>query len=269
MNRPVTITTDNATGARIDAATHTGNQPLREAGWLMKLPAAEVEKTTAELLNDLSPGWRLRVADLTDRLHSWMEARSSETAAADTVSALRERRSEAEREAEAGRARFRELLEQNSGTVTAEMKKLRAAYLEEEETARELESLTGEKEKQLPQLAHVTGCKANAYVLSHESITDERMDELLGDFLVLHGAELFSLLNMKYRQLRRTGSEHMPGVIAGVNDADTLFDGFVMQGFAETGRKYGALRFRDDVLSLTGITPVGCAKADCKKKKLI
>jgi hypothetical protein len=235
----------------------------------MKLPAAEVEKTTAELLNGLSPGWRLRVADLMDRLNNWMEARSSETAAADTVSALRERRSEAEREAEAGRVRFRELLEQNSGTVTAEMKKLRAAYLEQEETARELESLTGEKEKQLPQLAHNTGCKATAYVLSHEGITDERVDELLSDFLVLHGAELFSLMNMKYRQFRRTGSEYMPGVIEGVNDADTLFDGFVMQRFAETGRKYGALRFRDDVLSLTGITPAGSAKADCKKKKLI
>jgi len=85
----------------------------------------------------------------------------------------------------------------------------------------------------------------------------------------LHGAELFSLLNMKYRQFRRTGSEYMPGVIAGVNDADTLFDGFVMQRFAETGRKYGVLRFRDDVLSLTGIKPAGSAKADCKKKKLI
>jgi hypothetical protein len=269
MSTQMTDTAVNATGARIAAAMHTGNQPLREAGWLTKLPAAEIENTTEQLVTGLSPGWRLRVADLMKKLNGWMEARSSETAASDTVSTLRERRSEAEREAEAGRARFRELLDQNSGTVTAEMKKLRAAYLEQEETARELESLTGEKEKQLPQLAHNTGCKANAYVLSHEGITDERVDELLGDFLVLHGAELFSLLNMKYRQFRRTGSEYMPGVMEGVNDADTLYDGFVMQRIAETGRKYSGLMFRDDVLSLTGIKPAGSAKADCKKKKLI
>lgn len=55
----------------------------------------------------------------------------------------------------------------------------------------------------------------------------------------------------------------------GVNDADTLYNGFVMQHIAETCRKYSALMFRDDVLSLTGITPAGSAKADCKKKKLI
>jgi len=197
-----------------------------------------------------------------------MAARDSETAAAGAESTLRERHSEAERATEAGRVRFCELLEQNSGTVTTEMKKLRAAYLEQEETARELESLTREKEKQLPQLAHISGCKATAYVLSHVGITDERMDELLADFLVLHGAELFSLLNMKYRQFRRTGSEYMPGVIAGVNDANTLYDGFVMQRIAETGRKYGGLMFRDDVLGLTGITPADSAKADCKKKHL-
>lgn len=142
------------------------------------------------------------------------------------------------------------------------MKRLRITYLE-------LESLAGEKEKQLPQLANITGRKVKTYVFYHEGITDERMDELLSDFLVLHGAELFSLLNMKYRQFRRTGSEYMPGVMEGVNDADTLYDGFVMQRIAETGRKYGGLMFRDDVLSLTGITPAGSAKADCKKKKLI
>lgn len=102
-------------------------------------------------------------------------------------------------------------------------------------------------------------------MLSHEGITDERVDKLL----VLHGAELFSLLYIKYRQFRRTGSEYMPGVIEGVNDADTLYDSFVMQRIAETGRKYSRLMFRDDVLSLAGITPAGSAKADCKKKKLI
>jgi len=52
-----------------------------------------------------------------------------------------------ERRAEAGRARFREMLEQNGGTVTAEMKKLRAAYLEQEESARVLDSLTEKKGK--------------------------------------------------------------------------------------------------------------------------
>ncbi len=269
MNTPLTETQVNATGARIAAAMHTGNQPLRQAGWLMKLPAAEAEKTTAQLVTGLSPGWRLRIADLMKRLNAWMEARRNETAAAGIVNTLRTRRSEAGREAEAGRARFRELLEQNDGTVTAEMKKLRAAYLEQEETVRELESLTGEKEKQLPQLAHVTGRKANAYVFCHEGITDERVDELLGDFLVLHGAELFSLLSMKYRQFSRTGGEYIPGVITGVNDADTLYNGYVMQRIAETGRNYGTLMFRDDVLSLTGITPAGSAKADRKKQKLI
>lgn len=269
MNTPLTEAEVNATGARIAAAMHTGNQPLQEAGWLMKLPAAEAEKITAQLVKGLSPGWRLRVADLMDKLNAWIEARRSETTAADTLSILRERRSEAVQEAEAGRARFRILLEQNGGTVTAEMKKLRAAYLEQEETARELESLTGKKEKQLPQLAHATGRKANAYVFCHEGITDERVDELLDDFMVLHGAELFSLLSMKHRQFSRTGGEYAPGVVNGVNDADTLYDGFVMQSIAEAGRHYGALMFRDDVLSLTGITPAGSAKSDRKKQKLI
>lgn len=59
------------------------------------------------------------------------------------------------------------------------------AYLEQEETARELEGLANVNQKQLPLLAHNTRCKATAYVLIHEGITDERVDELLSDFLVL------------------------------------------------------------------------------------
>lgn len=105
------------------------------------------------------------------------------------------RRSEAEREAEPGRSRFRELLEQYGGTVTTGMKKVRANYLDQEEAAQELENLTAEKEKPL------------------------------GDFLVLHGVELFSLLSMKHHLFSRNSGEYAPGVITGVNDVGTFYYG--------------------------------------------
>ncbi|MCV5664931.1 hypothetical protein OFN50_38490, partial [Escherichia coli] len=80
------------------------------------------------------------------------------------------------------------------GMITPEMKVLRAEYLEQQETATELAGLIREKEEQLPVLADATARKANAYVNCHQSITEERIDELLRDFFIFHGAELSSLL---------------------------------------------------------------------------
>ncbi|WP_152551320.1 hypothetical protein [Pantoea ananatis] len=51
-----------------------------------------------------------------------MEARQVEVAAAESVEALRQSQATTEQVGQDNRARFRELLEQNGGTVTPEMK---------------------------------------------------------------------------------------------------------------------------------------------------
>lgn len=146
------------------------------------------------------------------------------------------------------------------------MKALRAEYLEQQETATELAGLITEKEEQLPILASATGRKAKAYVNSHHGLTEKRIDELLRDFFIFNGAELSSLLRMKYRQFERNSSAHIPGVIEGINDADTLYREFILNLMLKWTNEIMPLRFRDDVMSLTGSAPVSGSHDDRKKE---
>lgn len=136
-----------------------------------------------------------------------------------------------------------------------------------QETASDLAGLIAEKEKQLQVLADVTGRKANAYVFCHEGITDERIDTLIDDFFIIHGAELSSLLRMKYSQFERNGSTHAPGVIEGANDADTLYRRYVMSLIKQWMGVNQPLMFRDDVLSVSGAHPFRGARTDRRNRK--
>jgi hypothetical protein len=210
----------------------------------------------------------LHVEDLNTKMLAWLEARQAENAATENLSELRQRKAEMEQVSRDNRARFRELLGQSGGNVTPEMKKLRAEYLEQQETASDLAGLIAEKEKQLPVLADVTGRKANAYVFCHEGITDERIDTLIDDFFIIHGTELGSLLRMKYSQFERNGSTHAPGVIDGANDADTLYRVYVQNLIKRWTGVNQPLMFRDDVLSVSGAHPFRGARTDRSKRKL-
>ncbi|WP_226376270.1 hypothetical protein [Pantoea stewartii] len=249
---------------RPQSSSITTQRPLKEAGWLLRLPEADVISHTTELVKGLSSEWRLRIEDLNTKMLAWLEARQAENAAAENLSELCQRKA-ASRD---NRARFRKLLGQNGGTVTPEMKTLRAEYLEQQETASDLAGLIAEKEKQLPVLADVTGRKANAYVFCHEGITDERIDTLIDDFFIIHGAELSSLLRMKYSQFERNGSTHAPGVIEGANDADTLYRVYIQNLIKRWTSVNQPLMFRDDVLSVSGAHPFRGAKTDSRKRKV-
>jgi len=257
-----------AAGNRIGTAQARAQRPLKEAGWLLRLPEADVISHTTELVKGLSSEWRLRIEDLNTKMLAWLEARRAENAAAENLTELRQRKDEMEQASRDNRARFRELLGQNGGNVTPEMKMLRAEYLEQQETASDLAGLIAEKEKQLPVLADVTGRKANAYVFCHEGITDERIDTLIDDFFIIHGAELGSLLRMKYSQFERNGSTHAPGVIEGANDADTLYRVYVQNLIKRWTSLNQPLMFRDDVLSVSGAHPFRGARTDRRKRKL-
>lgn len=256
-----------ATTDRLAPVLARRDKPMQDAGWLMCLPKDDVIRHTTALVKNLSSGWQSRIGDLNKKMLSWMEAKHSEGAATENLSALRQRQSETELAGQENRVRFRELLSQNGGTVTQEMKALRAEYLEQQEMAKELAELITEKEKQLPALANETGRKAKAYVYCHEGITDDRIDELLDDFFILHGVELSSLLRMKYSQFERDGSAYTPGVIEGTNDADTLYRGFILSLMLKWTHIKLPLMFRDDVMSLTGASPVSGAIADRRKYK--
>ncbi|WP_421532091.1 hypothetical protein [Lelliottia amnigena] len=100
--------------------------------------------------------------------------------------------------------------------------------------------------------------------LLHQGIDGERIDELLRDFFIFHGTELSSLLRMKYRQFERSSSAHSPGIIEGTNDEDT----FILNLMLKWTIEILPLRFRDDVMSLTGTTPISGPHDDRKKRKL-
>ncbi|WP_200286830.1 hypothetical protein [Pantoea ananatis] len=257
----------HAVANRLGGVMARSEKPLKNAGWLMKLPEAELAEQTAALVKSLPDGWQPRIQQLQEKMLAWVEARQAEAAATESVEALRQSQAKTEQSGIDNRARFRELLEQNGGTVTPEMKALRAEYLEQQETAAELAGLITQREKQLPGLADVTGQKAHAYITCHESIMDERIDTLIDEFFIVHGVELTSLLKMKYRQFERDGSPHAPGVLEGANDADTLYRGFIMNLMLRWTNTELPLMFRDDVISLAGPYPFRGAGTDRHKRK--
>lgn len=257
-----------AAGDRVATLITTAKKPLQDAGWLMKQPDADIISHTAELMKNLPSCWQSRIKELNKKMLAWLEAKQAEAAATKNVSALRQRKAEMEQASVDNRARFRELLAQNGGTVTPDMKALRAEYLEQQETATELAGLITEKERQLPVLAGITGRMANVYLSYHEGITDERIDVLLDDFFMLNGVELSSLLRMKYNQFERNGSVHAPGVIEGVNDADSLYREFILNIMQRWTNAKLPLMFRDDVISLTGAAPLRGARTDRRKRKI-
>ncbi|EOI3466983.1 hypothetical protein ACMSWU_000030 [Cronobacter turicensis] len=77
-----------------------------------------------------------------------------------------------------------------------------------------------------------------------------------------------SLLGMKYRQFERNSSVHIPGIIEGTNDADTLHREFILNLMLKWTSEILLLRFRDDVMSLAGSAPVSGSHDDRKKRKL-
>ncbi|MGP0154586.1 hypothetical protein [Pantoea ananatis] len=257
-----------ATGQYVGELLARSQKPLRDAGWLMKLPEAELAEQTAALVKSLPAGWQPRIQQLQEKMMAWVEARKAEAAARESVEALRQSQAQTEQAGQDNRARFRELLEQNGGTVTPDMKALRAEYLEQQETATELAGLITQREKQLPGLADVTGQKAHAYITCHERIMDERINELIDEFFLFHAIELTSLLRMKYSQLKRYGSPYAPGVIEGANDADTLYRGYIMELMLRWTNTKMPLMFRDDVISLAGPYPFRGAWQDRRKRRL-
>lgn len=76
-----------------------------------------------------------------------------------------------------------------------------------------------------------------------------------------------SLLRMKYRQFERNSLAHKPGIIEGSNDADTLFREFILNLILKSMNE--TLRFRDDVMSLTGSAPVSGSHDERKKKAVL
>ncbi|WP_210523493.1 hypothetical protein [Pantoea ananatis] len=256
-----------ATGQYVGQLVARSQKPLKDAGWLMKLPEDELAEQSAALAKSLPAGWLPRIQELQKKMMEWLEARKAEAAARESVEALRQSQAQTEQAGLDNRARFRELLEQNGGTVTPEMKALRAEYLEQQETATELAGLITQREKQLPGLADVTGQKAHAYITCHERIMDERIDALIDEFFIFHAIELTSLLRMKYRQFERDGSPHAPGVLEGANDADTLYRGYIMNLMLSWTNTELPLMFRDDVISLAGPYPFRGAGTDRRKRK--
>lgn len=197
---------------------------------------------------------------------AWVETKKAEAAATESVEPLRQSQTKTEQASRDNRPRFRELLEQNGGTVTPEVKALRAEYLEQQKTATRLAGLITRREKQLPELADVIGQKAHAYVTCHERIMDERIDALINEFFLFHSIELTSLLRMKYSQFERYDSAHAPGVLEGANDADTLYRGYIMNLMLSWTNTKLPLMFRDDVISLAGPSPFSGARTDQRRR---
>ncbi|WP_242640119.1 MULTISPECIES: hypothetical protein [Pantoea] len=78
-----------ATGQYVGQLVARNQKPLKDAGWLMKLPEDELAEQTAALVKSLPAGWQPRIQQLQEKMMAWVEARKAEAAATESVEALR------------------------------------------------------------------------------------------------------------------------------------------------------------------------------------
>ncbi len=88
-------------------------KPLKDADWLIRLPADEIARETEKLTKSLSSGWQSRIIDLYQKMQAWVEASQAEEAAIENLRTLRHHQAETEEASKDNRAQFRELLNQN------------------------------------------------------------------------------------------------------------------------------------------------------------
>lgn len=214
----------------------------------------------------LSPELQQVVKKIQDSKTAWITAREKENKAAELVDTLRQRQQQAISDYELMKNQRSALLNDTNGEFTPEVKKLRAKMIEQRETADDLEELLTQRENDLITLPWDTGNTANEYVTSHHCFVENHVDTLLGSFLSEHGAELFGLLNLKYKHLKRTNHEDIRGVIMGANDTDTLFKIFINETFLTPAKENHDVINVDPVLSLIDLSPDEQAVYDCGKK---
>lgn len=215
---------------------------------------------------NLPPESQPLVQSILEKKTTWVTAREKESKAAELVETLRQRQQQAISDYELMKNQRSALLNDTNGEFTPEVKKFRAKMIEQRETADDLEELVALRESDLTTLPWGTGHAAKDYVLAHEYFVAKHVDTLLELFLSEHSAELFGLLNLKYKYLRHTNHENIRGVTTGVNDADTLFKSFINQTFLTPAKEDHALINMDPALSIIGLYPDAEAVADCAKK---
>lgn len=210
----------------------------------------------------LSPELQQVVKKIQDSKTAWITAREKENKAAELVDTLRQRQQQAISDYELMKNQRSALLNDSNGEFTPDVKKLRAMMVEQRETADDLEELLALRKSDLTTLPWDTGHAASNYVTDHHCFVEKHVDTLLEQFLSEHSAELFGLLNLKYKYLQHTNNEY----ISGVNDVDTLFKSFIYQTFLTPAKEDHAFINMDPALSIIDLYPDGEAVADCGKK---
>ncbi len=64
-----------ATGQYVGQLVARSQKPLKDAGWLMKLPEAELAEQSAALAKSLPAGWQPRIQQLQKKMMEWLEAK--------------------------------------------------------------------------------------------------------------------------------------------------------------------------------------------------
>lgn len=213
----------------------------------------------------LSAELQQSAALLQDKKARWLAESEKEKNAAAQLETLRQRQQQTITDYERMKNARSALLFDSNGENTPEVKRLRAEMVEQRETADDLQELIALREAELVTLPWKTGDAAYGYVTSHRHMVEEHINTLLDTELAESCNVLFSLLKIKYQYLHKSHSEHVRGITSGVNDADTLFKGFITATFFDRVIRMDNVSVDDSFIAEVRLWPEDQAVQDAGK----
>lgn len=214
----------------------------------------------------LSPELQLMVQSIQDKKTAWVTAHEKESKTATLVDTLRQRHQDALTEYEQMKNSRSTLLFDSNGEITPEVKRLRAEMVEQRETVDDMEELIALREKEQITLPWQTGEMAGSYITAHQNTVENHINALINAHLAEQSDELFNLLAMKYKYLRKSNGDLTPGTIFGATDANTLFKSFIINAFYDRVIQMDDISVSDPFISIVGLCPEYQAVQDAEKR---
>ena len=161
-----------------------------------------------DLVNSLPAATQNAIADVEKTKSAWLAAREIESKATARVDTIKARRNEAAANAEAQNKRWHELFRANDGEMTKEMRALRSEVALDRESLEVFDELISTTEEEIETIPWDTADRAREYIAAHKKLKRIRANQLWGEFMNQHGAQLTQLLTLMNETLEPSPENH-------------------------------------------------------------
>jgi len=214
-------------------------------------------------LRQSAPAIDTVLEELARAREQYQQAKQSQKNADALINTIRQRKKQTETEAQAANDQWRRLFNENDGSQTKEMKKLRTECALAKDTIEEFENLITARLEENALLPSAVGDAAASYIRAHNKAIELHAENTYRSFMAAQGEALLQMLRLKYLAFcnARQGNAGW-GVYDGLNDADTLLLNFVKTEITDKALRHSPSVGTDELLNNIGISTGQQAHAD-------